>query len=711
VDDTALANSELRAQSLTTIEMKAICGAAPVCVDSLYEWSVSAPDCPAGASPFCATARAALLRVMGSGTGTSGKTILVPAPVIASVWLGNTSEIDQYRGGRLHGLFLQQYGAFLILWKELERALATAESTTGQIAVADAELSAASAEYDQVQAEINAAYAQLEGQVAGLTAQKQIYLSNAATAQAQRNAALIEKVRQCSDQAFKDAENAGFSFSGEHITLSTTLVWGVESESWSNGPLAAQYARCNDAIANFNIMEASLNQQRDAMQEMADALQVQVDAFNLQYQALPRRLATAWARNHVAFVRTGTVRKEQSTQMATAYLAVQSAFNQMLMAGAAIDQTFAEAWLIWGRNKVEETLQGYDIRTRFGVRKRFRSYDLWRARALSENARRLAVAARRAIESRYVVNLSKLAAPEAFVAAPALWADEIYSSDLKPPVALGLEKSPSTSSGIYTNKLVDYVNNLKLFVDGYSVSRPTAVVRSDAEVIQLPGPAAEVRQTSYDASFTMIDPESTGWLFFCEETGTWISHPNLASFTETAPNWGLSTACNGKPPTLARTGFSLDPWGRLKGNVFEPPFEDRHNVRWGDLAVNLVGTGIRDCSKAVDANACYAEPFIRYDVQHVGAVWVTDFDQAWRSLDIPTAIIEGGKALAAEEWLDPVTNGFNRPDVHNVQRAELGGRPLGGMYSLTLRLSPEIRVERIERIQLLLETKYWVRQR
>ena len=89
----------------------------------------------------------------------------------------------------------------------------------------------------------------------------------------------------------------------------------------------------------------------------------------------------------------------------------------------------------------------YDIRGRFGVRKRFRSYDLWRARALSENARRLSVAARRAIESRYVVDLSNMNAPEAFVDAPALWADDIYGSDLKPPVALGLTKGATVALG------------------------------------------------------------------------------------------------------------------------------------------------------------------------------------------------------------------------------------------------------------------------
>jgi len=141
------------------------------------------------------------------------------------------------------------------------------------------------------------------------------------------------------------------------------------------------------------------------------------------------------------------------------------------------------------------------------------------------------------------------------------------------------------------------------------------------------------------------------------------------------------------------------------------PFNARYNVRVGNIAVNLVGSGIRNCDKAIDRPACYAEPFIRYDLEHIGPVWVTDYDQAWQSLDIPIAVIEGGKALAAEEWLDPVSNGFNRSDVQSVTRRELEGRPIGGAYELTIDLPADVEVERIERIQVLEQTDYWVRQR
>src|SRR6185312_6268143 len=78
--------------------------------------------------------------------------------------------------------------------------------------------------------------------------------------------------------------------------------------------------------------------------------------------------------------------------------------------------------------------------------------------------------------------------------------------------------------------------------------------------------------------------------------------------------------------------------------------------------------------------------------------------------NIPPATIEGGKALATEEWLDPVTNGFNRPDVTNVERMEFVGQPIGGGYELTIHLTPDVNVERIERIQVLAQTAYWERE-
>lgn len=567
--------------------------------------------------------------------------------------------------------------------------------------------------------------------------------------------------------------------------------------------------------------------------------------------------------------------------------------NEIVQSQVALNEAYQKYKLTRERNQLDIDLAEQSAETKFGIRRRFHSFDVWRTRALLENARRLAVAARRAIEARFVVDLSRLTAPEPFVQAPALWADDVYAPDLHLPSALGLTVRPELDGAgtgvvnrldsVYINQVEDYVNNLQLFVDGYSVWRPTAVATGDAEVLSFDGPeqteevtieceeqqgsgctdsgsclhvqswaasdpasqqdstirpelllvnngttgiplseltirywftvdttssvvlSAPCDWSSIDCanitrSFATVDPAVTGadrylelgfssaagtlavggtaemklriheqnyalnfnelndfsydprssyapttvvsvyrngelvwgtepiesggepcedqvaarltteaglWSYYCEQTDEWTVHPGLGELPVTSL---LETACDGGPPRLARLTFSLDPWGRVFGDVFEPPLDVRHNVRWRRLAVNLVGTGIRDCEQAADPLECYNEGFARYDLSHTGRVWITDYEQAWRMLGLPITTIESGKALAVEEWVDPVAHGWAMPMVQAVSRGELQSRPLGGDYSITFEITPDMRLDRIERVQILTESDYWVRQ-
>lgn len=186
------------------------------------------------------------------------------------------------------------------------------------------------------------------------------------------------------------------------------------------------------------------------------------------------------------------------------------------------------------------------------------------------------------------------------------------------------------------------------------------------------------------------------------------AHLDCCEDRQTSP---LDTLCPGGRPTRARIQFHVDPWGREDGDIALAPFTARHNVRWGRLAVNLVGTGVRDCTKSDDPLSCYGESFLRYDLSHGGPAWSTDFKEQWHIRDLTIGQIEGGKALATEEWLDPISNSWNQPFVSNVARSELIKRPVSGVYTLDLSLGPDVRAERIRRVQLLMETEYWVSQR
>src|SRR5262249_35179877 len=156
------------------------------------------------------------------------------------------------------------------------------------------------------------------------------------------------------------------------------------------------------------------------------------------------------------------------------------------------------------------------------------------------------------------------------------------------------EVAPDGGDAVVSDKIGDYVRNLRAFVDGYAAKRPAAVAHDEIEVVNIPGlvPGAGNEVVFVDdqggliASSTLF-AERGGWQVRCE-TGDW------RSLSETAAP--LATVCNGAPPIGARLNVDLDPWGRLSDSVAHPPYRDRFNGRWDRLAVNLVGTGVKDCT-------------------------------------------------------------------------------------------------------------------
>ncbi|MBE7481625.1 MAG: hypothetical protein HS104_16795 [Polyangiaceae bacterium] len=408
----------------------------------------------------------------------------------------------------------------------------------------------------------------------------------------------------------------------------------------------------------------------------------------------------------------------------------------IVQSGVRLQQLMNQARLEQERYKLELELFKTDIQaqeqqltTSFGLYRRYRSYDAWRAKALLDNARLYALAARRGVEAHYAVDLSRLSQKEAFVASPATWSNEAYEYDLSLPAAVGLTIGTESSGGIFSNRVSDYVSNLNSFVDGFAVTRPTAIAAEDVEVITLKGLAAGQPETFSDPGGPITThPDYGTWQLRCPTAsphpGEWVAAPPIASGGVEAacvdfaacgcPVGDMScisqNQCSIPRPTAARTVFYLDGWGRLNKSGFAEPFDARYNARWGRLAVNLVGTGIRDCKLAPDPLGCYSEGFLRYDLRQVGRAWLTDYAGQWKVLEVPPARIEGAKALAAELWLDPLKDGWDTSYIKPVARTELYWRPLGGSYTLEIETGPEVRLDRLERVQLFVGSSYWVKQ-
>jgi hypothetical protein len=514
----------------------------------------------------------------------------------------------------------------------------------------------------------------LKGALATADAQEQAQDADVAQADANLQAAMDARAFDCSKEAFNGAAD---------VCWSTSVDPGAFQVAPTYGPDGWDYHFDNVNGRTFN----------------AGPLWAQVNLCLSDRRNLPAEEA------------------KDAAVMASAYAWLPTAVSSLLDSGSALQQAIADAALALHSAQVAQAqagldaiLAGQNLQTKFGTSVRFHSYDMWRAEALLESARRYAVAARREIEARYVVDLSDLQGPEPFVAAPAAWADGVYEYDLSPPSAVGLTTNANSSApanAIYANVVTDYVSNLSGFVQGFAVNRPSATVGTDDDMFTLGGPDRFDTVTLTGQPVQVLSQGSLGWQFWCDNSSSWIINPAAGQLPGVDT---LMTACGGAPPSRARIQFTLDPWARPNGVVANPPFVDRYNTRWVQLAVNLVGTGLLDCSLATDPSTCFSQSYVRMNLEQIGPAWVSDFDENWRFNGAADGRIEGGKALAAEQWLDPVANGFSKPYVAAVARSELRDRPVGGTYELELELGPEVVLSQLQSVQVLTETAYWVKQ-
>lgn len=727
-DVAALANADGRAKEIGNIEKRGLCGDAEDCDLTTTLWTPTINNECIGlvdGTPknFCDTLYDQLVRLVGS--------VALPQLVIDQL-TSAAPDFSRFAGGELERILTGQWNGAKGLQLAVDNQTSAALAYGRELTAGYSALTAAKADRDAKVATAEAQIATAGGQAGALRVTVRGLLADVETAQ-------IRADRQCCSGdtpappcrvdglslicswcyappdtnlcGLASAICQGATWSGPDLKVyyraadgtASYTVGDEDSKSFSPGPLFAAEQQCAELRLQLTQLLKTTGPTIVALNRQIAALDTATLEAALADEKAARAAYDAAYMASLSSVANATA--QFSAQLSSVQQAQSSLLSSVTELGGAIGRK--EAAL--ARADLDADLANRDIETRFGLRRKFQSYDLWRARALLESARRMSVAARRAIEARFVVDLSKLDASQVFVEAPSLWADEIYDSDLNAPAAVGLSQTPTIEGAAFPNKLVDYVGNLERFVQGYTVSSPTSVASPDTEILTIPGPDVRIfEDTDEDqASIERVDPATRGWQFSCSPDGPWFSHPGAAEYPLVTQ---ISSACEGRAPARARFSFGLDPWGRLNAPIASAPFSQKHNVRWRRLAVNLVGTGVRDCTLADDPSACYTNSFVRYDLEHVGPAWVTNHSQQWRSYAIPTGRIEAAKALATEEWLDPIANSWTVPIVSNVARAELAGRPIGGAYELILQLTPDIRLERIERIQILTETEYWVRQ-
>jgi hypothetical protein len=160
-------------------------------------------------------------------------------------------------------------------------------------------------------------------------------------------------------------------------------------------------------------------------------------------------------------------------------------------------------------------------------------------------------------------------------------------------------------------------------------------------------------------------------------------------------------------PVLIDTGLLSSPTASVVTKLARGNFNYRHI----NVALNLVGTGLRDCTTTPTAD-CYGSGFIEYSLEHEAErAGVLDWNGDVRFFRFGVGNIQHAKALAAERYITMPLGASDSSLISQpgIQKVELMGRPLDGAYHLRIWDTPALKWERLDDIQVVLRYRYWSR--
>jgi len=135
-----------------------------------------------------------------------------------------------------------------------------------------------------------------------------------------------------------------------------------------------------------------------------------------------------------------------------------------------------------------------------------------------------------------------------------------------------------------------------------------------------------------------------------------------------------------------------------------------YNYRHDLVAVNLVGTNVRDCSQSQEPATCYSNAYLPITIEHRGhALPVRNHSGETLEFDFGVGYVEHGKALASEVVLTNPLTGAMDTLLQPYYKGELRGRPLTGDYRLRIWHDDALNWNNVEDIQLVFRYRYWTR--
>jgi hypothetical protein len=133
------------------------------------------------------------------------------------------------------------------------------------------------------------------------------------------------------------------------------------------------------------------------------------------------------------------------------------------------------------------------------------------------------------------------------------------------------------------------------------------------------------------------------------------------------------------------------------------------NYRIHSLAVNFVGTAIRDCTTQTVTQPCYSAGFVPYSIDHTGPFFVrNDAGTDFKAL-LFDGHIEHARGLALERYLTNPISSTDRGLLQDYTRMEFQGRPLDGSFVVRVWDDPGFDFNSVQDVQILLNYGYWTR--
>lgn len=177
---------------------------------------------------------------------------------------------------------------------------------------------------------------------------------------------------------------------------------------------------------------------------------------------------------------------------------------------------------------------------------------------------------------------------------------------------------------------------------------------------------------------------------------------------------GFASSCaaeNAREYCYWETDFGLSQRDIQIGKVlnFSGFARGNFNYRIESVALNVVGTGTKDCSNSSAPEACYGGGYVPFSMSHVGPFYVRNHLGSDVEALVFNGNIEHARALALERY---ITNPLSSTDSELIQqytRHELQGRPLDGRFVIRIWDEDGVDFAAIQDVQIVMNYRYWTR--